>query len=89
MYRALTLTKNQIPRLAHAKVGPDGCLGNLGEIEPRMSAAEAAEGEVVLIGNMVDLLCTFLGEALALRLIQDVWPDASFGDRDDGRDTEA
>ena len=89
LYRALVLTKAEVPRLASAEIGPDGCLDNLPGIEPRLNADEAAEGEVVLIGNMMDLLCTFLGETLALRLIQDVWPDASFNDRDNGRDMKA
>ena len=89
IYRALKLTKIEIPRLAEAKLGPDGCLNNLPELQPRLNASEAAEGEVVLIGNVVDLLCTLLGETLALRLIQDVWPDAAFSDRDDGKDIKA
>ncbi|MGI4757668.1 MAG: hypothetical protein ACRYGF_12565 [Janthinobacterium lividum] len=87
--RALTLTKAEVPGLADAKIGEDGCFEHLSEIEPRLNADEAARGEAVLIGNMVDLLCTILGEALTLRLIQDVWPDASFNDRGDGKDTKA
>ena len=88
IYRALTLTKAEMPRLADVTVGKDGSINNLAEIEPRLSADEAAEGEAVLIGTIVDLLRTFLGETLALRLIQNVWPDASFNDRDDGRGTK-
>ncbi len=87
--RALTLTKAEIPRLAPVKIGQRGCLEHLGDIDPRLSPDEAAKGETVLIGHLLDLLCTFLGEALALRLIQDAWPGASFDEGDDGRGTEA
>ena len=89
IYRALTLTKAEIPRFEPVQLGHHGCLEHLSDIEPRLSAEEAALGEVILIGNMVDLLCNFLGEALALRLIKNAWPEASFDEVADRKGTKA
>lgn len=82
------MTKAEFPRISPAKLSLEGCL-TLRDIEPNLNAEEAAKAEVVLIGNIVELLCTFLGETLALRLIQDVWPNASFNESDPGKEMKA
>jgi len=63
---------------------PDGSLQGLVKFVP---PAPEAEGEVILIAEIIGLLVTFIGETLMLRLVQDAWPDATFenGGSGDGR----
>jgi hypothetical protein len=41
-----------------------------------------AEGSAVLVVELLCLLQGFIGETLALRLMQDVWPKLLLGDSD-------
>ena len=65
--RALTLAKRESPALAEVQVNPDGSMEGLED--------EAAKACPVLIAYVLNLLTIFIGEALTLRLLQDVWPD--------------
>jgi len=76
--RALALMKVEFPRLSAAQLQPDGSLEGLSDTEPPLSPEESKLGEILLVGNILSLLCTLIGETLALRLIQREWPDASF-----------
>jgi hypothetical protein len=87
--RALVLTKAAFPRLAGVTLNKQGCVEGLANIDPPLTQGEAEEGEILLIGNTVQLLCTFLGETMALRFIQDPWPDASFADEESGKEGTA
>jgi hypothetical protein len=89
-FRALTQAKSEAPGLWAVKVAPDGSLQGLGEFGPQLVEFEpqlgsdkdqASEGGVILIARLLGLLRVLLGEALTLRLVQSVWPDAAFGDR--------
>ena len=84
--RALTITKAEIPRLSMTKVQAEGCV-NLSEIHPHLSAEEAAQAEIALVANILQLLCTFLGEALVLRILREIWPDAFFNEGESGKET--
>jgi hypothetical protein len=48
----------------------------------KLNKAEIANGEAVLIAQLLDLLVTFIGEALTLRLLQDAWPGKYLEDFD-------
>jgi hypothetical protein len=87
--RALVLAKAEFPRLAGAKPDKKGRIEGLANIDPPLTRKEAEQGEIVLLGNMVELLCTFVGEAMALRFIQDQWPDASFVEEASGEERKA
>jgi hypothetical protein len=76
--RALVLAKKDLPRLAGVSLNKKNRLEGLANIDPPFTQEEAYEGEIHLIGNTVELLCTFVGKAMALRFIQSPWPDASF-----------
>jgi hypothetical protein len=82
-FRALTQAKSEAPSLWAAKVAADGSLQGLGEFEPQidMDKERAGEGGIVLIARLLRLLLVFLGEALTLSLLRNVWPDATFDDR--------
>jgi hypothetical protein len=78
--RALALAKAEVAWLDAVRVQPDGSLEGFGETARKQDAHEARKGEVALLAQLLGLLVTFIGEALTLRLLQDVWPDASPND---------
>ena len=73
--RALTLAKAEVPSLNMVSVGADGSLEGFEGIEA--SEAVAGQAGASLVAQLLELLTTFIGEALTLRLIRDSWPDAS------------
>ena len=78
--RALLLATAKAPELAGLQVSADGSLIGAIAVEPRSGSGLVADSEVVLIAHFLDLLVTFIGEALTLRLVQDAWPKASLDD---------
>jgi hypothetical protein len=85
--RALTLAKIKAPNLSTMQVAADGSLHQHGDAELESYKHQGGDGEVVLVSELLGLLHAFIGEALTLRLLQDVWPNAVFDDCDseDGR----
>ena len=81
--RALTLARADAPDLSAVEVAADGSLKGLDELASQ-AQEETQEGGVVLLTQLIGLLLTFIGEGLTLRLVQDVWPEATF----DGRVSE-
>ena len=70
--RALSLAKRETEALATVSITDNGALEGL--------TSKAAEASSVLIAHLIGLLVTFLGEALTLRLLHDVWPDRTASD---------
>ena len=70
--RALSLAKRETEALTPVSVTEDGTLEGF--------TGKAAEGSPVLIAHLIGLVVTFLGEALTLRLLHDVWPDRTASD---------
>ena len=87
--RALTLARLQVPSLRAVQVAADGKLQGISELETPMKADEDRPDEegVILISSLLGLLLMFLGEALTMNLVRNVWPDAAFDDGNprDGR----
>ena len=85
--RALALARTKAPNLSAVHVTADGFLQGLGELaprmneprmnEPQMNQDQDGQGAVILIAQLLGLLCTFIGAALTLQLVQSVWPDAA------------
>jgi hypothetical protein len=69
LMRALTLAKREAPLLDGVQVKEDGSLEGLN--------GEETEAGAVLIAYLVELLETFIGESLTLRLLKDIWPSLS------------
>lgn len=70
--RALTLATREAPALGTVQVDVDGAMMGL--------EGEAAKASPVLIACLLHLLSTFIGEALVLQLLLDVWPDLPIPD---------
>ena len=77
--RALALAGEDAPMLRALHIRADGSLEGLEtDLDPR----EAAAAEVVLMAQIAGLLVTFIGSALTLQLLRDIWPkisDPNFG----------
>lgn len=70
--RALTLAKREAEVLSPVKVTDEGALEGWN--------GKADSASTVLVGHLLGLVVTFLGEALTLRLLHDVWPDRTISD---------
>ena len=75
--RALTLAKAEAPSLDMVQVRADGSLEGFAGIEHSLATGKEAHAGIVLLAHLLELLVTFIGEPLTLRLIGDKWPDAS------------
>ncbi len=77
--RALVLAKAEVPCLTVVQVRPDGSLAGFDQIkhDQDVRELELENGHVVLVGHLLGLLATFIGESLMRRLVRDAWPDAS------------
>lgn len=65
--RALILAKREIPLLGAVKIKEDGSIEGL--------TGKATEANVVLIGHFLGLMETFIGEAVTVWLLNDIWQD--------------
>ncbi len=76
LVRALALAKPEANWLAAVRVQADATLEGFSETVQRQTAQAVAEGSAALLAQLLGLLVTFIGEALTLRLVRDVWPEA-------------
>ena len=79
--RALALAGEEVPLLRALHIKADGSLEDL-ETEAELDPREVAAAEVVLVAQIAGLLVTFIGPALTLQLLRDIWPkipDPNFG----------
>jgi hypothetical protein len=72
--RALTLAKAKAPSLSAVQVTTDGYLQGVDELEPQIDKDHAGDAGTILIAQLLGLFLAFIGEALTLRLVQDVTP---------------
>jgi hypothetical protein len=80
--RALYLTRTQFPFLAGVRAGttPEACLEGLRDSVQGVEPAQAREGLAALFATLIELLTTFIGEDLTLRLVAEVWPEMPLDD---------
>jgi hypothetical protein len=80
--RALTLARSEVPGLRAVQVAADGGLQRVNGIEPPMkiNGDWIDEEGVIFISSLLGLLLMFLGEALTMNLVLNVWPDAALDD---------
>jgi hypothetical protein len=72
--RALTQAGEEVPWLRALHIKADGSLEGLDELEAKLHPGVVADGEVVLVWRLVELLATFIGSPLTLRLLRNIWP---------------
>jgi hypothetical protein len=82
--RALTLARARVPRLSEVTVNPDGSLTGLSALP----AEEIPIAGFVLTAQLLELLATFIGEGLTLRILLSVWPDVTVLDTIGSGETE-
>ena len=74
--RALTLASADVTSLQSARVGTDGRLEGL-EQHVTVSVAAESEAAIAITAHLLDLLVTFIGEPLTLKLVRKAWPDTT------------
>lgn len=72
--RAQALAGAEVPWLRQLEIRTDGSWNDLSGLEAKLDADAIAEGEVFLVGQLLRLLVIFIGPALTLQLIHDIWP---------------
>ena len=72
--RALALAVKEVPQLSVVQVHVDGTFSGVDAPKAQGNAEKLAEGGVVLLARLLGLLEAFIGGALTLRLLHDVWP---------------
>ena len=80
--RALTLAKAGGPSLNMVHVRADGSLEGFDGIEQSQEAGAAGQAGIILVAHLLELLVTFIGAPLTLRLVRDKWPDSSMDGAD-------
>jgi hypothetical protein len=75
--RALTLAKAEDSWLEGVTVNPDGSFEFTGGIVAQLETSKAAKAGAAVVARLLGLLITFIGEALTIRLMHDVWPNAA------------
>ena len=80
--RALTLAKAEVPSLNMVQVSADGSLEGFEGIEQSQEAGTTGQAGIILVAHLLELLVTFIGEPLTLRLVRDKSRDASMDGAD-------
>lgn len=68
--RTVALARVEVPSLNDIQVKPDGSLQDLATI------ADGNEAAVAITAHLLELLVTFIGLPLTMRLVREAWPDA-------------
>lgn len=67
--RALALAGTSVSWMRELRIDADGSLAGLEGVEAQLDSRVIAEGELVLVSELLGLLETFIGPALTLRLL--------------------
>jgi hypothetical protein len=73
--RGLALARTEFPSLSHITVNSDCSIDGLEALAASGDDA-GIEAGVGLTAHLLELLVTFIGEPLTLRLVRESWPDA-------------
>jgi hypothetical protein len=74
--RAVHLSRAEFPFVGGIQTAPDAesLIPGLGQAATTVEPDQAHEGFVTVLGNLIALLDLLIGEHLAFRALQDVWP---------------
>ena len=73
--RAQSLAGAEIPWLLSLEINGNGSLEGITQMQEELNARTVAQGEAALVSHLLALLVTFIGPALTLRLLHDIWPE--------------
>jgi hypothetical protein len=73
--RSLALATADIPALRGVQLKADGVWEGLEAIEAQLGVDGFLEARVVVLAQLLGLLVAFVGEALTLRLMAEIWPN--------------
>jgi hypothetical protein len=74
--RTLTLARAEVPALQRVTVNPDCSMEGLEDLAAE-ATGDGVDAPVAITARLLELLVTFIGEPLTLRLVSESWPDAS------------
>jgi hypothetical protein len=80
--RALALARQGDPALSVLTMRSDGSLEGFEDHGRDRESGTADRAAEFVVARLVGLLSTFLGESLTVRLLLDIWPDASASETD-------
>lgn len=72
--RALALAGAEAPALRALQPRAECSSEDFKELEAKLDSLAVEEGQLVLVAQLLGLLMTFIGRALTLRLLQNIWP---------------
>ena len=73
--RSLALAAAEIPALRTVQVNADGVWEGLEALAAQLGTDSFLEARVVVLAQLLGLLVAFVGEALTLRLVAEIWPN--------------
>jgi hypothetical protein len=80
--RAVSLARASDPSLSSVQLNPSECMRDL-ELLAADASEAGTEAAVAIIAYLLELLVTFIGKPLTVRLVRDAWPAAELGPLDD------
>jgi len=75
--RALALAQNDVVWLRGAHVSAEGILEGLAPADRPHDPDQLAEGNCVVLAHFFELLVTFIGTGLTVKMVREVWPEIS------------
>ena len=87
--RALTLAKLESTWLNEVHVQANSRLVGFSETALKYSQQDVSDGNAALLTQFLGLLNTFIGEALTLRLVNEVWPEVQLIDANSSTEERA
>ncbi len=78
--RALALAKADVSWLNMVRVTTDGTLDASGGFGTQVTPEQLIEGYSVLLGQLLGLMVTLVGEKITLGLLREVWPKIKISD---------
>ena len=79
LFRALAMASAEVPSLHGVQIKPDGVLERTGEPRPKLGSTGVDESQIALVAQLLGLLVAFIGRAVMMRLVRDIWPQINDG----------
>ncbi|MFN2374954.1 MAG: hypothetical protein ABR538_00330 [Candidatus Binatia bacterium] len=86
--RAVMLAALERPSLKGLQVDPDGHLQGTELLPVQDGAGSRAETATIVTAQLLELLVTFIGEALTRMLLREAWPDTHLYDTNSGSEAD-